>query len=157
MGSPTKFPRFWNLMGKPPHCRRSSREAQVQTTKQASFCVTLLFPTLVRECTFCTFQEIIGLYFWYWCLLVLWPGWHRSGSLHHTWRRHFKSLCFPRVILTTWFSFFNYSREVKWIHFTSQPVYTGLFFRLLYRRNWELEERCWKVSEGVGVMTKVSS
>ena len=42
-----------------------------KTTKQASFCVTLLLPTLTRERTF---QNMIGLHFWYWCTVVLWEG-----------------------------------------------------------------------------------
>ena len=39
-----------------------------KATKQESFCVTLLLPTLARERTF---QDMIGLHFCYWCIVVL--------------------------------------------------------------------------------------
>ena len=53
-----------------------------KTTKQASFCVTLLLPTLARERTF---QDMIGLHFCYWCIVVLWSGLRRSVALRPTW------------------------------------------------------------------------
>ena len=54
----------------------------VKTTKQETFCVTLLLPTLVRERTF---QDMIGLHFCYWCIVVLWSGLCRSVALRPTW------------------------------------------------------------------------
>ena len=61
-----------------------------ESTNQASFCVTLLHVTLVQESTY---QEIIDLQFFYWCMVVLWSGWYRSGDLHYNWWRHLS--CFP--------------------------------------------------------------
>ena len=52
--------------------------------------VTLLIFTLVREGTS---EEIIDLQFCYWCMVVLWSGWHRSGDLPCSWWRHLIS-CF---------------------------------------------------------------
>ena len=63
-------------------------EIVVKTTKQASFCVTLLLPTLAREHTF---QDMIGPHFCCWCIVVLWSGLHRSVR-----RRHF-----PEVLSVT--------------------------------------------------------
>ncbi len=84
-----------------PHLFRSLRNPKVlptvdgspkvpESTKQTRFCVTLLRETLVRESTS---QEIITLQFWYWCMVVLCPEWHRSGDLHCIWWRHLS--CFP--------------------------------------------------------------
>ena len=75
------------------HLLRSASQTQVvpgadgseivaKTTKQASFCVTLRLLTLARECTF---QDMIGLHFCCWCIVVLWPGLRRSVALHPTW------------------------------------------------------------------------
>jgi hypothetical protein len=50
-------------------------EKVAKTTKQTSSGVPLLLPTLARERTF---QNIIGIHFCYWCIVVLWAG-----------RRHF--------------------------------------------------------------------
>ena len=72
---------------------RSASQAQVvpgtdgpgivaKATKQESFCVTLLLPTLARERTF---QDMIGLHFCYWCIVVLWSGLRRSVTLRPTW------------------------------------------------------------------------
>ena len=58
----------------------NGREVVVQTTKQASFCVTLLIVNLVREFTF---QEIVGLHVYYCCMVVLWSGRIKSGALRH--------------------------------------------------------------------------
>ncbi len=57
-----------------------------KTTKQASFGVTLVLPTLARESTF---QNMIVLHFCYWCFVVLWQGLRLSVVLRPTWRRHF--------------------------------------------------------------------
>ncbi len=81
----------WSNLAGPMHLFRTASHPQVvpgadgpevvaQTTKQASFCVTLLLATLVRERTF---QEIVGLHVFYCCMVVLWPGRLQSGTLHH--------------------------------------------------------------------------
>jgi hypothetical protein len=63
----------------------------------------LLFVTLVRDRTF---QEIIGLHFYYCCMVVLWTGRIPSGVLRHTWRRHFcVSLVLFEVIFNLGFLF----------------------------------------------------
>ena len=69
---------FW-IWVEPLHLFRTDSHPQVvpgadgpevvsQTTKQASFCVTLLLATLVRESAF---QEIVGLHVYYCCMVVL--------------------------------------------------------------------------------------
>ncbi len=47
-------------------------EKIAKTTKQASSWVPLLLSTLVREHTF---QNMIGIHFCYWCIVILWSGW----------------------------------------------------------------------------------
>ncbi len=60
-----------------------------QSANQASFVVTLLCVTVVRERTF---QEIVGLHFGYCSVVVLWQACHRSASLWCTWCRHSSSI-----------------------------------------------------------------
>ena len=90
------------------HLFRSLRKSQVfpsvdgsptvsKSSKWASFCVTLLCATFVREGTS---QEIIGLQFSYWCMVLLWPGRHKSGDLHRGWWRHFS--CFHLLFGWPW-------------------------------------------------------
>jgi hypothetical protein len=65
-----------------------------KTTKQASSWVPLLLPTLSRERTF---QNMIGIHFCFWCIVVLWPG-----------RRHFYVLTvFFGVLFSRGFAFFE--------------------------------------------------
>jgi lysylphosphatidylglycerol synthetase-like protein (DUF2156 family) len=65
-----------------------------KTSKQASSGVPLLLPTLARERTF---QNMIGIHFCYWCIVVLWPG-----------RRHFYVfIVFFKVLFSRGFDFFE--------------------------------------------------
>ena len=57
-------------------------EISETTTEKKSFWVTLLCVKRVRELNF---QEIIGLHWYYCCMVVLWRGWYRSGDLHRNW------------------------------------------------------------------------
>jgi lysylphosphatidylglycerol synthetase-like protein (DUF2156 family) len=87
------------------HLLRNASQAQVvpgadgsekvaKTTQQASSRVPLLLPTLARERTF---QNMIGIHFCYWCIVVLWPG-----------RRHFYVFpVFFRVLFSRGFAFFE--------------------------------------------------
>ncbi len=68
-----------------------------KTTKQASFWVTLLLPTLARESTF---QNMIGLHFYYWSIVVLCQGILLSVTLRPTCRRH---LCLSSVLQSVFF------------------------------------------------------
>jgi hypothetical protein len=94
----------------------------VKTTKQVSFWVTLLLPTLARERTF---QNMIGLHFCYWCIVVLWEGLRLSVALHPTRRRHFYVFSvFFRVFFLWWLAFFEEKKSslgvlVQWIHWTT--------------------------------------
>ena len=93
------------------HLLRNASQAQVvpgadgsekvaKTTQQASSRVPLLLPTLARERTF---QNMIGIHFCYWCIVVLWPG-----------RRHFYVFTvFFRVFFSRGFAFFEGKK--KWI------------------------------------------
>ena len=84
------------------HLLRNASQAQVvpgadgsekvaKTTQQASSRVPLLLPTLARERTF---QNMIGIHFCYWCIVVLWPG-----------RRHFCVFSvFPSAFFKTVFA-----------------------------------------------------
>jgi hypothetical protein len=70
--------------------QRWSRSPKVgQSTKQASFLVTLLRTTVVGERTS---QEIVGVHFGYSSMVVLWQGRHRSVGLRCTWWRHSSSI-----------------------------------------------------------------
>ncbi len=65
-----------------------------KTTKQASSWVPLVMPTLARERTF---QNMIGIHFFYWCIVVLWTG-----------RRHcYVFTVFFRVLFSRGFAFFE--------------------------------------------------
>ena len=76
------------------HLFRTVRKSQVlpavdrpkkvaQSAKQASFRVTLLRASLLRERTS---QDLVRVHCCYWSMVVLWPGLHRSGDLPTTWR-----------------------------------------------------------------------
>jgi hypothetical protein len=54
-----------------------------QSSKQASFRVTLLRASLLRERTS---QDLVRVHCCYWSMVVLWPGLHSSGDLPATWR-----------------------------------------------------------------------
>jgi hypothetical protein len=87
------------------HLLRNASQAQVvpgadgpekvtKTTKQASSGVPFLLPTLARDRTF---QNMIGIHFCYWCVVVLWPG-----------RRHFYVFTVSfRVFFSRGFAFFE--------------------------------------------------
>jgi hypothetical protein len=54
-----------------------------QSSKQASFRVTLLCASLLRERTS---QDLVRVHCCYWSMVVLWSGLHRSGDPPTTWR-----------------------------------------------------------------------
>ncbi len=60
---------------------RSKKVAQ--SAKQASFRVTLLRVSLLRERTS---QDLVRVHCCYWSMVVLWLGLHSSGDLPTTWR-----------------------------------------------------------------------
>jgi hypothetical protein len=62
-----------------------------QSAKQASFRVTLLCASLLRERTS---QDLVRVHCYYWSMVVLWPGLRSSGDLPTTWRRHFSGFLY---------------------------------------------------------------
>ena len=66
-------------------------EKVAKTTQQASSWVPLLLPTLARERTF---QNMIGIHFWYWCIVVLWPGRRHFYVFSVFQSAFFKRVCF---------------------------------------------------------------
>ncbi len=82
-----------------------------QTTKQASFCVTLLLMTLLRERTF---QEIIGRQ-WYWCMVV--PSLDRVAAVwcpgSHLVTPAKTFLCFPRLWIILFIRGWKRERDKK--------------------------------------------
>ncbi len=58
---------------------------------------------------------MIGLHFYYWCFVVLWPGPYLSVVLHPTWRRHFYVFTVFLWVLFSWgFAFFQEKKKEFW-------------------------------------------
>jgi hypothetical protein len=68
----------------------------------------LLWIKKTRETEYDFFQNMIGLHFCYWCIVVLWQEMSLSVSLRLTWWRHFYVFkVFFRVFFSWGFSFFE--------------------------------------------------